>query len=461
MALARTIVATSVPTIKNDRGSGAANFCCNKSNHGSNQSSDELYTISFEDAIKRIVVILGVELDNNTYRQLKSLNRYRNQLIHGDGKGLPNKVEYLMAGLLQSIISILKQNLPLEDSKKFANYMDGEGLSKLQPLYDSNDAWRFTTMAGLLKSIENNPDKNLLPKKHLEELSFLGCIIEDDDSYYDFYDNSCLCINNYNSASEYLNEEICKYVIFSGFSLDSPELEHFNDFVIDVCKRYIKALADEIVATIRLYSQDISSLVLGGIGVDKLFDGISLTDKVQFYIHIAVISSVEKCKTKTKRHNDFRREMALMDFTLDSLYTVLMKWYNSNGWFNNFNKEKLDKNVLNMISMENWDIQDEIDINIFNDIIGGFGSWRNIDSIEDFYIQETDFIIKNSKEDGIYALVIWVSVKAQAYADGMFLDNGSVETYITADGFIDQNNHFKCEQVEYLGCKKLINSFST
>lgn len=445
------------------------------------KNNTELFTITFNDTVKRVIVICEETIDKYTYNRIKNLNKFRNSLIHDELDLIKEDVEQLIISVLPTVIMILRKHLPEENRKEFIKFIDNKDIiAKLNNLYTDNDKWKIITIINLLTAYKssNYNTTSLIDKNHMNKmLSLLGCEIREDDALTNI-DGSY-----YLSTISYLKQEICNQIVFSSkrmkeYTNDDKmrELIEKNAVIADVCKEYIRNMVYYLIELMDIDRDKLITLLNDKKSLNSFFDNSSLINKIDiyevlFYIIKTVKSYIEVCDDK-KRRNKFLEEIALYEddesISVSDVYSHLISWFNDAKWYNDINFKDIQTETKNVFIKDKFlhsDISEEVnseicDVNFFNNLLGEFGEWSSIDNIGECDIGGIDIIIEDIDNSKSYTLILDVSVEVQTYIDHNYYYNGTEQTYVAVRGIITKDNKFSINNVKYLGRKVVVDGFA-
>lgn len=433
----------------------------------------EFKTVTFNDTIKRMVVICDETIDKYTYNKLKALNKFRNSLIHDELNLIKEEIEQLIISVLPTVIRILQKYLPEENEKKFIKFIESEKIfSKLNNLYTDNEQWRIITIINLLTAYKSFNDYNISisDRNHMNKvLSLLGCEISEDGI------STSIDGKYYFSTISYLKQEVCDYIMLSSKTIKENtnnykmrELLDKNEVITDVCKKYIHNMNCRLTKLIDIDRDELINLIHDEKAVNSYFDNNSLINNVDIYKILFCIgkmtaSYLDTCNNK-KRREEFLKEIILYDdkeLNASNIYSCLIRWFKEATWYNELNFKDVCEEAMNVFIEDNYlssEIEEEVserlyEGELFHDLLGDFGEWRSIDYIDQHYIEGIDIIIKDVNNGTDYTLILDVSVSVQTYIDHDYYDNGTESTYVAVSGRITEDNKFSINNIEYLGKK--------
>ena len=176
-----------------------------------NQKENMDYTISFDETVKRVIVVYNEQIDQYIYNGFLNLNKLRNALTHDEVEIKTESVEQIVVTLTPIVTAILQKHLTGDEKKKFDAFVTSEKYKKiLQQLIGNNVAWRITTISNLLELYSKKDYESLSGNeiRHLElTLSILNVMVTKEDMF-------CNIDNEYYiTYISYLKQEICDLLI--------------------------------------------------------------------------------------------------------------------------------------------------------------------------------------------------------------------------------------------------------
>lgn len=420
-----------------------------------NQKENADYTISFDETIRRVIVVYEEQIDQYAYNSFLNLNKLRNALTHDELELKIESVEQIVVSLTPIVTAILQKHLIGDEKEKFDRFVTSEKYKTiLQQLIGNNEAWRITTISNLLELYYNKDYERLSGNeiRHLElTLSLLNVIVTKEGMFCNIDDEY------YITYISYLKHEICELLI------RNPERIKENEEVKKVIKRtnIVKDILQEYLVNATLYvysllnsSQDISFKKeedIHGILDKNLF--VNNNDIYISLFCIERIANVLVMITGDKRRKDLLKKIYLDEShedTVELIYSTLISWFQKNDWFNSLNIDKLDDNIREQL--ESGRVEEAVSDKIWDDelyqmLIGEDGEWGTIDRIDDITVEQLKTVVK-SKEKII--LVYDVSFSTQTYFDHEYYDNGGKNCFIKVIGCMEKDK-FVIDEMEYLG----------
>lgn len=418
------------------------------------------YTIKFDETIRRIIVLLDISIDKYTYEGFRNLNKLRNSLTHDEVKLDKNEVEQIFVSLIAVVTDVLRNNLP--EKERFNEFIDSEDYIKiLNKLMKNNVQWRIITIASLLKLyLEKDFDslKQAQISNILQTLTSLGIYTceeygtwEIDGEYYISY-------------MSYLKQEICNLLLRCNkkdLSNQNVLKAIKNDVIGNVIKDYLK---NATLYTCQLISGADNSFFENAMQIDTFLKSNSVDNNNDIYAILQCINKIaEVCVVVLgeKRRENVLKNVYLdeqKNFSIHNVYSGLLSWFNSNGWYNRLNFNELESFELEALGLDENNLffnnslgskveQKIYDKELYLELIGEFGEWGTIDNIDEVYVEELQTVIKCGTT---YTLIFCVSFGTQTYFDHEYYSNGSENCFIKVEGII-ANNEFEIKKVDYIG----------
>lgn len=413
------------------------------------------YTISFDETVKRVIVVYDEQIDQYTYNGFLNLNKLRNALTHDEVELKTESVEQIVVTLTPIVTAILQKYLTEIEKRKFDVFVTSEQYKKiLQQLIGNNVAWRITTISNLLELYSNKDYESLSGNeiKHLElTLSLLNVIATKEDMFCNINDEY------YITYISYLKQEICNLLIYN--------LERIkkNEEIKNVIKRtnIIENIVREYLVNATLYvygllNDEQSISFEKEETIHQILDDNSFVNNNDIYVMLYCIEKIVNVLimiTGTKKRKELLEKIYLdesQEDTVELIYSTLIGWFKKNDWFNSINIEKLDKNIRDEIESDR--VYEEVyqkiwDDELYQELIGEFGEWGTIDRIDDITVEQLETIVKSEHN---IMLVYSVSFFTQTYSDHEFYDNGGEECFIKVVGYM-KDNRFVIDKAEYMG----------
>lgn len=435
-----------------------------KLSKNNNTNKNNEYTITFDEAVRRVMVICEEQIDQFTYNGFINLCKIRNSLTHDEVQLDKHTVEHIIVNLMPIVTSVMKEKLEDDEKKQFDEFIESDKYRKImQKLIGNNLEWRIVTISNLLKlySEKNYDSLSESEKKHLEvTLATLNVTA---------YDEELLCnVDNeyYITYVSYLKQSICDI-----FIRHLDEIKK-NEDVIDLVKK-----TEILEKIIREYLINATLYVYGLLNNQQY---ISFQDKESIYERLnrnsfdnnndifTVLGYIEKIiSVLVLITGNKKRENLLEHITIDGddndtiqlVYSTLLDWFKEKSWYNSVSFEKLDADIKDEI--EKGRVEDEINRRIWEEellqeLIGEFGEWGTIDRIDDATIENLMTVVKVEKYK--YVLVYEVSLVTQTYSDHEYYDNGSEECFIKVIGSLE-DGLFNIEDAQYMGKSVSFRSF--
>ena len=206
-----------------------------------NQKENAEHTVSFDETIRRVIVIFDEQIDPYAYNGFLYLNKLRNALTHNEVALSVEEVEQIVVTLTPIVTAILQKHLNEEEKKSFDNFVESDKYKKiLQKLIGNNVAWRITMISNLLELYSNRDYESLSGNeiRHLElTLSLLNVIVTKEDMFYNIDDEY------YITYMSYLKQEICDLLVFNAERIKMSEeiknvIKRTNN-IQDIIKEYL------------------------------------------------------------------------------------------------------------------------------------------------------------------------------------------------------------------------------
>ncbi len=420
-----------------------------------NQNKNTEYTISFDEAVRRVMVICEEQIDQYAYNGFLNLGRLRNALTHDEVELDKHTVEHIIVNLSPIVTSIMQKHLAEEEKRQFVDFTESEMYRKImRQMIGNNLEWRIVTISSALKLYADKQYDSLSGTeiRHLELiLSTLNVTVYDENILFNI-DNEY-----YVTYVSYLKQSICNILI--GYF---DEIEHDHNL-----KEIIKGskIMEEII---REYLINAALYVYGLInnGRDLSFQNIetihAILDQNSFINnndiftvlgYIGEITKVLVMITGTKKREELLKNISLGgddNDTVQLVFSTLLDWFVKNNWFNRINFKQMDEDILDAVEADR--VYEQVERMIWEDdlsegIIGRFGEWGIIDRIEDASVHTLMTIVRSDQE---YILVYDAILLTQTYSDHEYYDNGSTECFIKVTGWIEKGR-FEIREAEYIG----------
>lgn len=422
------------------------------------------YTITFEETLRRIIVLCEVSIDKYTYDGFRQLCKLRNSIIHDEVKLIRDEVEQIFVSLITTVVGILGSYLPEEEKDLFINYVNSEKYSNIvKRLFKDNMRWRIITITNLLNLYMDKKFETLTQAQITNitrTLSVLGIYICEEYSSFLNIDNEY-----YISHISYLKQEICDLLLC--YAEDSLK----NNNILKLIKKnyIIQKVLEEYLKNAALYVYELignieNSFFDNNTEITNFFDTNSLTNNHDIYIILYCIyriTSVCVIVADEKRRENLLKRIYLDDektLPIQKIYSSLSEWYVKNGWYNSINIDNLDsleKSVFgedseNIIAYNKFceDVVDGIyERELYHEILGEMGEWGTIDNVDEVLVEDLTTIIK---DNNMYSVIFRVLFGTQTYFDHEYFDNGSKTYFIEVSGTI-VNNEFVIKDMHNLG----------
>lgn len=423
--------------------------------------NDIEYTISFDDVVRRVIVLYNVPLDEYGYDGFRNLNKIRNSLTHDEIELKRDNVEQIIVSLLTIVNDILRNNLGKEEKKQFESFIDSDYfINTFNSLLSENIKWRIITVLNLLKMYSQSSIDEIsnIQVANLEKtLSALGKYVEHEDFLINI-DNEY-----YISIISYLKQSMCDMLM----GCPADELKQIdglrkNKIVNQVLEEYLENVSQYIYSILREHSGWIEpAFFKDEKRVSSKFDSMLLVNRNDIFVLLGCMKKITDVygSISNKRRNSILKELILGDDKeqlLSDFYDGLFKWFKTNDWYNSENIDDLDKHDRDIIGIDeksmvvNDDLCFEIENRFFQNqidkkLIGEYCKLGTIDKVNSIVIQNIETIIKN---DDVYTLVFVTNFNIETCD---YNTTGNVDGYIVVVGEIRPNDVFGIERIEYLG----------
>lgn len=420
-----------------------------------NQKENMDYTISFDETVKRVIVVYDEQIDQYIYNGFLNLNKLRNALTHDEVEIKTESVEQIVVTLTPIVTAILQKHLTGDEKKKFDTFVTSEKYKKiLQQLIGNNVAWRITTISNLLELYSKKDYESLSGNeiRHLElTLSILNVMVTKEDMF-------CNIDNEYYiTYISYLKQEICDLLIcYLERIKENEEIKNVikrTNIIEDIVREYLVNATSYVYGLLnngRYISFEKEETIHG------ILDNNSFVNNNDIYtlLHrIEKIVNVLVMITGTKSRKELLAKIYLDETQEDAvglIYSTLISWFIKHAWFNSINIEKIDKNIRDEIESDR--VLEEVYQKIWKDelyqgLIGEFGEWGTIDRIDDITVEQLETVVKSEHR---IILVYDVSFSTQTYADHEYYDNGGKNCFIKVVGYME-DNRFIIDKAEYMG----------
>lgn len=127
----------------------------NKIINPNKKNNKELHTISFMDAVTRVIVLKGIKISNAKYNLFKTLNEYRNSLTHYEFDMKNKDIEHLLANIIPIVYNILSTQI--NEFSQFARINDLE--SNVSDINKNELIWKLSRYYDLLDKVNKADDK--------------------------------------------------------------------------------------------------------------------------------------------------------------------------------------------------------------------------------------------------------------------------------------------------------------
>jgi len=420
-----------------------------------NQNRNSEYTITFDEAVRRVMVICDEQIDQYAYIGFLNLSKLRNLLTHDEVELDKHTVEQIIVNLSPIVISVMQKHLAEGEKKQFDDFIESDEYRKImQQLIGYNLEWRIVTISNLLKLYADKDYGSLtgIEIRHLELiLSTLNVTVYDeellcniDDEYYVTY-------------VSYLKQSICDILILRFNEIEQNEdlksIIKGTKIIEDIIREYLKK------ATLYVYGLVNKGQYISFRKKETIHEKLDQNSFVNNNDIFSILECIGKIVqvlvmlTGTKKRKELLESVTLGgddNDTVQLVYSTLLEWFSKRGWFNSISFKDISIDILDEI--KSGRVYDEVNQKIWGDelyleIIGGFGEWGTIDRIDDVTIENLVTIVQS---DYNYALVYDVTLETQTYSDHEYYDNGSEECFIKITGFMEKGT-FEIDEAEYIG----------
>lgn len=207
--------------------------------------SDTDYTITFDETVRRVIVLCEVSIDRYTYDGFRNLCRLRNSLTHDEVNLDKDEVEQIFVSLITAVTGVLRNYLPEEEGQQFSDFVDSDEYTGiLNKLMKYNTRWRIITISNLLKLYLDKEFEALTQGQKaniLKTLSALGVYLSCE------YGSFEIDGEYYISHLSYLKQEICNLLLRCGEEeLRSQNMLTFvqnHDVIPKIAEEYLRNAA--------------------------------------------------------------------------------------------------------------------------------------------------------------------------------------------------------------------------
>lgn len=419
------------------------------------------YTISFDDVVRRVIVLCNVSLDEYGYDGFRNLNKFRNALTHDEIELNRDSIEQVVVSLLPTVNDILRNNLKNEEKRQFEEFIDSDYfIETFNSLLSENIKWRIITVLNLLQMYSQSSLDEIsnVQITNLEKtLSALGKYVEHEEFFLKIDDEY------YISIISYLKQSICDMLI----SCPTSELKKIdtlkkNKIVNQVLEEYLEYASQYIYSFLQERSERIEpAFFMDDERVAGKFDGMLLVNQNDIFVLLGCMKRITDVYGSIlgKRRDDILKGLYLGDDKeqlLSDFYNGLFKWFKTNGWYNSENIDNLDEHSKEAIGMDEkymvvndglcFEIEDRFfQSQIDKRLIGEYCKLGTIDKVNDILVQNIETIIK---KDDVYTLIFVASLDVET---SDYDSTGNVDGYVTIEGKIKSDDVFEIDSIEYLG----------
>ena len=430
------------------------------------QSSKDEYTITFDATVKRVIVLFNIRINSYIHNGFIRLNKLRNSLAHDEIELKMAEVEEIFVCLITTVTHILQSYLPDKEKQVFCEYIDSDDYSRIiKNLFLCNANWRVITISNLLGLYMDEQYENLNPSQIAnisKTLLQLGVLTSEEDGF--FYIDG----NYYVSCISYLKQELCRKLVLAYNEENSrrnelAELLKENTAIPKVLSEHLIAAKSYLLNLLGGKNKDFFE---NSHEIDSFFKSNTFVNNHDIYVILNCINQIwqayEMFACENKSHVLSKNLYMDEEQTLHpkKIYSALMKWFTSNGWYNDSNTEKLNEHEETVFCKSGYKIHDDVydgiyKYELFQKIIGTMGDWSSIDAIEYADVEDLVTIVRT---DSGYIAVFTVSFETQTYYDHEYYSNGSVDCFIALYGTIVDND-FVISDMENMGTTVGFHSF--
>lgn len=412
------------------------------------------YTISFDETIKRAMVICDESIDEYAYHAFSNLNSLRNALTHDEIELKPDVVEQLVVTLTPIVTAILQKHLTGQEKESFDTFVTSQEYRKiLRQLIGNNAAWRITTVSNLLELYSHKEYDHLSPieLRHLEwTLSLLNVVAVSEGDFYNIDDKYYL------TYISYLKQEICRLLICHIKRLQDDEgikdVIKRTKVIEDIVRQYLGHAALHVWS---LLDEQESVSFDSEEAVHRILDNNSFVNNHDIFV---LLGCMEQIAQVLAVMTGKKREKLLKDICFDesnktsvgTVYFTLLRWFEQNCWFHSISESTLDETA--QVELESDRVFEEIaqeieDVSLYRDLIGEYSLWGTIDRIDYIAVDRLETVVYS--EDRL-SLVYHVLLSVETYFDHDYYDNGEEDCFVEVVGHME-GHRFVVDEAEYLG----------
>lgn len=256
------------------------------------ESSDIEYTISFDDVVRRVIVLCNVSLDEYGYDGFRNLNKIRNALTHDEIELKRDNIEQIVVSLLPIVNDILRNNLIMEEKKQFEEFIDSDYfIETFSSLLSENIKWRIITVLNLLQMYSQSSLDEITNVQitNLEKtLSALGKYVEHEEFF--------LKIDNeyYISIISYLKQSMCDTLIKCPTNeLKKIDVLKKNKIVNQVLEEYLEYASQYIYSLLQEHFEWIEpAFFMDDERVSDKFDGMLLVNQNDIFVLLGCMKRI-------------------------------------------------------------------------------------------------------------------------------------------------------------------------
>lgn len=127
----------------------------NKIIYPNKKNNKELHTISFMDAVNRVIVLKDIKISNAKYNLFEILNEYRNSLTHYEFDMKNKDIEHLLSNIISTVYNILSTQI--SEFSQFARINDLE--SNVSDINKNELIWKLSRYYDLLNKVNKADNK--------------------------------------------------------------------------------------------------------------------------------------------------------------------------------------------------------------------------------------------------------------------------------------------------------------
>ncbi|MFW6680356.1 hypothetical protein ACOAOT_22310 [Lacrimispora sp. AGF001] len=437
------------------------------------KQSQDIHTITFMQAFKRVIVCNNIKIDNFCYQNVIKFNELRNSLTHYETIIKHLQVRALIANVLFNILPIL------ESINEFKNYIEEKSVfDNLKKIYFIRDEWVINNIIYLL-NYKNQDQTNIVENSNYKRLLLdIG------------YSNIDKLDVNYISENEYVLSQFETefYEIgISGYYNNKVDID--NPYIMELIKTKIniielstneiikEKIANDLAMLLSVYSGNIYDF--NNININEVYDLFYI---LSAYKKLTIGFNLQKIEKINKKWEDvFNKENKYKKIAnIENLYEFNKTSFGMHNFYNlsadgkykftikindylETMKDLFNKNSILLSSDSEFakyvsaKVIDTVERYLCYDTIEFFcsnlmGKWGNNGTIE--RIDEINFCdvkaicnIINLKE-----FTIWgeMELGTEYYFDHEYYSDGYLYKYISLKVYIDDDEKIYLSQMEIL-----------